>query len=36
MALGYFSEKEIYERLEAFADEEAKIIQRLPIRAALH
>jgi tRNA-(ms[2]io[6]A)-hydroxylase len=36
MALGYFSENEVYERLDAFAEEEARIIQDLPIRAALH
>lgn len=36
MALGYFNEKEIYERLEEFALEEARIIKSLPIRAALH
>jgi tRNA-(ms[2]io[6]A)-hydroxylase len=36
MALGYFTEREVYERLEAFAEEEARIIQSLPIRAALH
>jgi tRNA 2-(methylsulfanyl)-N6-isopentenyladenosine37 hydroxylase len=36
MALGYFTEKEIYTRLEEFATEEARIIENLPIRAALH
>lgn len=36
MALGYFSETTIYKRLEEFAQEEARIIQNLPLRAALH
>ncbi|MBS3915159.1 MAG: tRNA-(ms[2]io[6]A)-hydroxylase [Bacteroidetes bacterium] len=36
MALGYFTEKEVYERLDAFATEESRIIENLPIRAALH
>ncbi len=36
MALGYFSEERVYSRLLAFASEEARIIQSLPIRAALH
>lgn len=36
MALNYFPEKEVYERLEAFANEEARIIMSLPLRAALH
>ena len=36
MALGYFSEDKIYDRLEEFAREEARIIQNLPLRAALH
>ena len=36
MALLYFSEKEVYYRLEAFSEEEARIVLNLPIRAALH
>lgn len=36
MALGYFTEKQVYERLEAFAEEEARIVQNLPLRPALH
>lgn len=36
MALGYFTEEQVYLRLEAFAEEEARIIGVLPIRAALH
>jgi tRNA-(ms[2]io[6]A)-hydroxylase len=36
MALEYFPEKDVYYRLEAFSEEEARIIQNLPIRAALH
>lgn len=36
MALGYFTHSQVYERLEAFSNEEARIIGQLPIRAALH
>lgn len=35
-ALNYFEETEVYERLEELMSEEAKIIQQIPIRAALH
>lgn len=36
MALAYFPEVKVYQRLEEFAVEEARIVQHLPIRAALH
>lgn len=36
MALNYFSEKEVYNRLDEFATEEARIVQALPLRPALH
>lgn len=36
MALGYFTEDAVYNRLEEFAHEEARIIRNLPLRAALH
>ena len=36
MALQYFPEKEVYDRLEAMTKEEASIINGLPIKAALH
>ena len=36
MALNYFSEQEVFARLELINEFEAKIIQNLPIKAALH
>ena len=36
MLLNYFSEDEVYPRLEYISQEEGKIIQSLPIRPALH
>ena len=36
MALNYFDEKTVYDRLLAFAAEEARIVNNMPIRAALH
>lgn len=36
MLLNYFSEEEVYPRLEYFQKEEGRIIQKLPIRPALH
>ena len=36
MALRYFPENEVYERLDWMIGEEAKIIQQLPVKAALH
>ena len=36
MALQYFPEDEVYERLDWMVQEEAKIIQQIPIKAALH
>jgi hypothetical protein len=36
MALNYFDEDTVYERLLAFAAEEARIVKNMPIRAALH
>jgi hypothetical protein len=36
MALNYFDEKTVYDRLQAFAAEEARIVRNMPIRAALH
>lgn len=36
MALNYFPENQVYDRLEWWVDHESKIIEELPIRAALH
>lgn len=36
MALQYFDEKEIAERLEYFVEKEAEVMLNLPIRSALH
>ena len=36
MALQYFSEDVVYHRLNEFAEEEARIVRNLPLRAALH
>lgn len=36
MALNYFPENEVYDRLEWMTHEEANIITQLPIKAALH
>lgn len=36
MLLNYFTEEEVYPRLEYFQKEEGRIIEQLPIRAALH
>jgi tRNA-(ms[2]io[6]A)-hydroxylase len=36
MALRYFDEKMVYDRLEWWMDQESEIIDALPIRAALH
>ncbi len=36
MALQYFPEKDVYDRLEEMIKEESQIIQSLPIKAALH
>lgn len=36
MALHYFPEEEVYKRLEEFAVEEGRIVDSLPLRAALH
>ena len=36
MALQYFPEEDVYSRLDWMTQEEAKIIQDLPIKAALH
>ncbi|MDF1698580.1 MAG: tRNA-(ms[2]io[6]A)-hydroxylase [Saprospiraceae bacterium] len=36
MALNYFPEKETYERLQWWVDQEAEILDNLEIRAALH
>lgn len=36
MAMNYFNEDEIYKRLEELNKEEGRIIQSLPIKAALH
>ncbi len=36
MALRYFDEKEVYERLDYFMEEEAKILETLKPRAAVH
>lgn len=36
MALNYFPERDVYDRLSKMIDQEAKIIQELPIKPALH
>ena len=36
MALNYFPEEQVYERLEWWVKNESKIIDNLPVRAALH
>ena len=36
MALNYFPEKQVYDRLEWWIEQEAIAIRKLPIRAALH
>lgn len=36
MALQYFEEKEVYDRLRWWVEQEGRIIESLPIRAALH
>lgn len=36
LALHYFSEEEVYKRLEQLLDIEAEIVRNLPIQAALH
>lgn len=36
MALNYFNEEEVYDRLEQLNKEEGKILKNLPIKAALH
>ena len=36
MALNYFPEQEVYERLHWWMDKEGEIIDNLPFRAALH
>lgn len=36
MALHYFPEKKVYDRLKIWVDKEAEIISNIPIRAALH
>lgn len=36
MALNYFPEEKVYDRLQWWVDREAEIIQSIPIRAALH
>jgi tRNA-(ms[2]io[6]A)-hydroxylase len=36
MALQYFEKEEVYNRLEQMSLEEAKILQALPLKAALH
>jgi tRNA-(ms[2]io[6]A)-hydroxylase len=36
MALNYFPEKQVYERLERLNEEEGKVLAQLPLRAALH
>lgn len=36
MALQYFPEQDVYDRLDWMTNEEAKIIQQIPIKAALH
>ena len=36
MALHYFPEKKVYDRLAWWVEKEAEIVEQLPIRAALH
>jgi tRNA-(ms[2]io[6]A)-hydroxylase len=36
MALNYFPEEKVYQRLEWWVEREAEILQNLEIRAALH
>jgi tRNA-(ms[2]io[6]A)-hydroxylase len=36
MALNYFDEEKVYDRLQWWVDHEAQLIQSIPIRAALH
>ena len=36
MALNYFEENEVYNRLDELNNQEAEILLALPIRAALH
>jgi tRNA-(ms[2]io[6]A)-hydroxylase len=36
MALQYFPEQKVYDRLETWMDREAEVIKQLPLRAALH
>jgi len=36
MALNYFLEKKVYDRLQWWVDKEAEIVLGLPLRAALH
>jgi len=36
MALNYFEESKVYDRLDEFNEHEAKILMSLPIKAALH
>ena len=36
MALNYFPEKQVYSRLDELNKAEGKIIDNLPLRAALH
>lgn len=36
MALHYFSEDQVYERMDWWMDREAEVVENLPIRAALH
>ncbi len=36
LALFYFDEKTVYDRLEWWIDRESEIIEKLPVRAALH
>ncbi|NBB88423.1 MAG: tRNA-(ms[2]io[6]A)-hydroxylase [Bacteroidetes bacterium] len=36
MALNYFPEKQVYDRLDTWMNREAEIIQQLPLRPALH
>jgi tRNA-(ms[2]io[6]A)-hydroxylase len=36
MALHYFPEQKVYDRLQWWVDKEASIIGQIPLRAALH
>lgn len=36
MALNYFPEQQVYDRLETWMEREAEVIQQLPLRPALH